>query len=234
LNTLSANSIVMVTLIRGGWVVGFDGESHRLITDGEVAYEGDRIVFVGKRYGGRPDHVIEARGRLVSPGFINIHAVSSICITHFRIDGITRGGATPGKEQMLHNLEHPVNHLEGDDLKTSALFSFVELLKGGATTLVEITAFGTTGFQPPLGQAEEFVEVAARLGARAYLSHPYTDMKKYRDSRGETEYHHDPEAGFKALDAGVDFCRRHEGTQEDRIRTMLFPYMFDACSTELL
>ena len=224
----------MVTLIRGGWVVGFDGENHRLITDGEVAYEGDSVVFVGKRYGGNPDSVIEAKGRLVAPGFINIHAVSSICITHFRIDGVQRVGSIPDKEQMLHNIEHPVHHLEGDDLKTSALFSFVELLKGGATTVGEITAFGTTGFQPPRGQAEEFVEVAAQLGARAYISHPYTDMKKYRNSRGDTEYYHDPEAGFKALDAGVDFCKRHEGTHEDRIRTMLFPYMFDACSTELL
>ena len=234
MNSLFTDFIGMITLVKGSWVVGYDGKSHRLISDGEVAYEDDRIIYVGKHYNGKPDKVIKAKGKLVSPGFINIHAVTSICITHFRIDGVTKGGKNPTKQEMLQNLETPTTHLEGEDLKTSALFSFVELLKGGATTIGEITAFGTTGLQPPLEQAEEFVKVASELGARAYISHPYTDMKKYRNQRGETEYYHHKEGGMKALEAGVDFCKRHEGTHEDRIRTMLFPYMFDACSTELL
>ena len=63
----------MTTLIRGSWVVAFDGEKHRLIKDGEVAYEDDKITYVGKNYQGAPDEVIEAKGRLISPGFINIH-----------------------------------------------------------------------------------------------------------------------------------------------------------------
>ena len=224
----------MITLVKGSWVVGYDGKNHRLITDGEVAYEEDRITYIGKHFNGKPDQVIDAKGKLVSPGLINIHAVTSICITHFRIDGVTKGGKTPTKQEMLQNLETPTPYLEGEDLKTSALFSFVELLKGGATTIGEITAFGTTGLQPPLEQAEEFVKVASELGARAYISHPYTDMKKYQNNRGETEYYHDIEGGQKALQAGVDFCKRHEGTHDDLIKTMLFPYMFDACSTELL
>lgn len=134
---------------------------------------------------------------------------------------------------MLEDLRDPVPHLSGGDLKTSTFFSFVELLKGGATTVGEITAFGSTGFQPPREQPEEFVRVASRLGARAYISHPYTDAKKYRDERGETEYYFDEGAGLRALDEAVDFCVKHESTHGDRIRTMLFPYMFDACSPGL-
>ena len=224
----------MISLIKGSWVVGYDGERHRLITDGEVVYEDDRVIYVGRNYEGSPDRVIDARGKLVSPGFINIHAVTSICITHFRIDGIKKGGALADRATMMQNLSTPINHLDGDDLKTSARFSMVELLKGGATTIGEITAFGTTGFQPPVEQPEEFVKVASKLGLRSYISHPYTDLKKFRNNRGETEYYHDPTSGFKALDEAVKFVEMHEGTHDDLIRTMLFPYMFDACSTELL
>jgi len=132
----------MSTLIRASWVVGFDGERHRLIMDGEVACEEDRIVYVGRNYEGKPERVIEAKGRLVTPGLINIHAVSSICITHFRIDGVGAGGGLPTKDRMLDGLRDPVLHLSGGDLETSALFSFVELLKGGATTETAIVKHG--------------------------------------------------------------------------------------------
>jgi cytosine/adenosine deaminase-related metal-dependent hydrolase len=224
----------MITLIKGSWVVGYDGEKHRIITDGEVVFEDDRVIYVGKNYEGSSDHVIDAKGKLVSPGFINIHAVTSICITHFRIDGVKKENSMVDKAAMMRNLSTPINHLDGKDLKTSAKFSIVELLKGGATTIGEITAFGTTGFQPPVEQPEEFVKVSSELGLRSYISHPYTDMKKFRNDKGETEYFQDLTAGFKALDEAVKFVERHEGTHDDLIRTMMFPYMFDACSTELL
>jgi len=47
----------MITLVKGSWVVGFDGKSHRLISDGEVAYEDDRIIYVGKHYNGETERV---------------------------------------------------------------------------------------------------------------------------------------------------------------------------------
>lgn len=224
----------MVTLIKGSWVIGFDGERHRLIQDGEVAYEDDKITYVGKHYNGKPSRVIKAKGKLVSPGFINIHAVSSICITHFRIDGVKKSRQLPDKEQMLQRIKNPILHLKGRDLQTSSLFSFIEILKGGATTIGEITAFGTTGFQPPREQPEQFAKTVGKLGARAYLSHPYTDAKKFMNNRGETEYYFDEEAGMNCLEAALDFNEKHERTFNDRIRTMLFPYMFDACSANLL
>jgi len=111
----SVSSTVMSTLIKASWVVGFDGERHRLIMDGEVADEGDRIVYVGRNYEGKPERVIEAKGRLVTPGLINIHAVSSICITHFRIDGVGAGGGLPTKDKILDGLRDPVLHLSGGD-----------------------------------------------------------------------------------------------------------------------
>jgi cytosine/adenosine deaminase-related metal-dependent hydrolase len=223
----------MRTVIKGSWVVGYDGEEHRLISDGVVVYEDDRIIHVSKSYDGEANEVIEAKGRLVIPGLVNIHAVTSIDIVHFRIDGAGKGGGRGSKESMLEGLRNPRAYLEGKDLATSAEFCLAGLLKGGATTIGEITAFGSTGLQPPREQAETFTEMADRFGARMYISHPYIDMKKYADGSG-THYHHDEEGGLRALDEAVKFCGEYEGVHDDRVRTMLFPYMFDACSEGLL
>jgi cytosine/adenosine deaminase-related metal-dependent hydrolase len=220
--------------MKGGWVIAFDGEHHRLINNGEVAYEQDKIVYVGKNFEEKPDKVIDCSGQLISPGFINIHALSSICITHFRVDGEGKGGGLLNKEQILNRILSPIPYLKGRDLEVSSLFSFVELLKGGATTICEITAFGTTGFQPPREQPEQFAKTVDTLGARAYLSHPFTDAKKFKNEKGETEYYFDHDSGMKAFHDALDFNKKHEGTQNDRVRTMLFPYMFDACSASLL
>jgi len=66
----------MKTLIQGGWVVGFDGNQHEIIKDGVVVYEGNRVEFVGKEYAQPVDKKIDAKGCLVSPGFIDIQAQS--------------------------------------------------------------------------------------------------------------------------------------------------------------
>ena len=38
------------TLIRGRWVIASDGQTHHLLQDGEVVYEGNQIVFTGHDY----------------------------------------------------------------------------------------------------------------------------------------------------------------------------------------
>jgi cytosine/adenosine deaminase-related metal-dependent hydrolase len=205
-----------------------------LIRNGVVVYENDRIIHVGKSYNEPVDNTIIAKGSLVSPGFVNIHALTSLCITHFRVDGVDIWTSPIGKEDVLKGINKPRVYFEGKDLEVSARFSFVELIKGGATTICEITSFGTTGMQPPRQQAELLVKVAGEIGARAYISHPYTDMKPYTDNDGSTSYYYDDNAGKRGLADALDFCENHEGAFNDKIRTMLFPYKFDACSKSLL
>ena len=229
----SSQSGAKRTLIKASWVVGYDGHQHRLIDNGVVAYENDRVVHVGKSYDGEADEVIEAKGRLVIPGLINIHAVSNIDIVHFRIDGLGTGRTPTTKDRMLDGIANPKAYFEGEDIRTSARFSIAGLLKGGATTIGEITAFGTTGFQPPRQQREALAEAAVEMGARVYLSHPYLDAQRYTDASGD-HYHFDTEAGLRALGEAVRFCEEYEGSDDDRIRTMLFPYRFDHCSETLL
>ena len=86
----------MSTGIFGGLIVAFDGEEHRLLKDGVVVFEENKIVYVGKSYSGKLDYKIDARKRLVIPGLINLHSHISGC-------PYERGYRGDGSTRTLHN-----------------------------------------------------------------------------------------------------------------------------------
>jgi len=220
----------MKTMIQGGYVVGFDGKGHTIIRDGVVVFEDDKIIHVGKSFGGGVDRTIDANGKLVSPGFINIHAGCGVNPSS-TLDGM-RAGRNVSKAYIVDgigNLE-----LSGEDLKISVLLGVVSLIKGGATTSVPIGTMATSRWETPIEWAETVAKTAGELGARAYVSHQYRSGAKYWTEDGVMHYHWNEEAGRAALERGLGFCKGFEGSYDDRIRTMLFPYQFENCSTRLL
>ncbi|WP_347304519.1 amidohydrolase family protein [Croceibacterium sp. TMG7-5b_MA50] len=62
-------------LIRGGTV--YDGSDAAPMT-GDVALTGDRITYVGPHFPGTAERVMEAAGRIVTPGFIDPHTHADI------------------------------------------------------------------------------------------------------------------------------------------------------------
>src|SRR5262245_66002362 len=63
--------------IHAGHVIAFDGRGHRLLRDGTVVVDGDRIVSVGPRQATPPGadvETVEARDAVLTPGLITTHA----------------------------------------------------------------------------------------------------------------------------------------------------------------
>jgi 5-methylthioadenosine/S-adenosylhomocysteine deaminase len=221
----------MRTLIQGGWVVGFQDDRHALIRDGVLVMQDDRVLHVGKRFDGEVDRTIDATGKLISPGFINIHAVANIDIQTLGLDTRRNGYASPRSYAV-----DGTGQVEfvGEHLRVSALFSLVQLLKGGATTIVEITTMAPSRFEVPRDEAPVLAETAGDLGARIYVSHKFRAGKRYLDDDGVYKYHWDTDAARSALAYARGVVERYEGTYDDRVRTMLFPYQYDASTKELL
>jgi len=221
----------MRTLIQGGWIVGFQNGHHAILRDGVVVIEDDRILHVGPQFDGTVDRTIDARGKLVSPGFINIHAVANIDIQTLALDTSANGFASSRAYAVdgVGELE-----LTGERLRTSARFSLVQLLKGGATTIVEITTMAPSRFEVPRAEAPILADIAGELGARIYVSHKFRAGKRYLNEQGVWRYHWDEDAGRAALDYSCEIVERYEGAHNDRVRTMLFPYQFDASTPDLL
>ena len=61
------------TLINASHIIAHDGARHRHLRDGVVVYEGDTIIFVGRKFRGETHHRIDATNRIVAPGFIDTH-----------------------------------------------------------------------------------------------------------------------------------------------------------------
>ena len=118
--------------IKGGWVVGWGEDGHQVLEDGIVVTDGDKIAFVG--FPDDPDcptadQVIDAAGKLVSPGLINLHAIANLDLQVLHIDGRDDSGF-PKAQSFLMDPNSPYP-LTDEEFRTSAEFSVATLLKSG-------------------------------------------------------------------------------------------------------
>jgi len=220
--------LLLITAINGGYIVAFDGREHRILKDGTVVVEDDKIKYAGKFYAGPVDRTIDAQRSLVAPGFIALH--SHICGGH----GET-GRRGDGSRRQLYNsdLFDRAFPRTRESSRAAAELNYVEVLKSGCTTLVEL------GSPNSLGNRES-VELPDKMGIRAYLLRMYSSGRWYTPDGKRVLYENfdgenwDEEPGFKGLDEGVKFIKEYDGSAEGRIKCLLGPSTVDACSPALL
>ncbi|MBI2987855.1 MAG: amidohydrolase family protein [Deltaproteobacteria bacterium] len=217
----------MKTLIQGGYVVGFNGKGHEVIRDGVVAFEQDRVLFVGKQYAQPVDKKIEAKGCLVSPGFVDTHFHSGSNASDYLLN-------EPDKPDFFASnyLAHGAPTREGakqahlKDVDVGQRFSLIHILKSGVTTILEI---GGPGASP-----EPYVEMVDEVGIRCYTGPSYKNVNFFHDREGRLEYDWDDERGSEGLKKAIAFAKKFNGACNGRIGTMLFPGHVDTCTPELL
>ncbi len=81
----------MRTRITCGWLVAHADGHHTLWRNAELVYEGNTVLFVGERFEGAVDREIDARDKLVAPGFIDTHVHSGHRASHRMISDVGRG-----------------------------------------------------------------------------------------------------------------------------------------------
>jgi len=210
------------TLIRASWVVGFDGRQHRIIRDGVVVYEGNTITHVGRRFDGQADRVINAAGKIVTPGLISTHAhlAGSPLDKSFIED---RGSPQFYMSGLYEYL--PARAAAQDEEATRACvdFSLVELIRTGCTTVCELGS-----------QTEYVAEQAERIGLRVYIGPLYRSGRWYTPDGKQVLYEWDEAGGFAGLRRALEVIDRWDGRANGRIRGLLSPAQVDTCSEGLL
>src|SRR5215475_14795284 len=209
-------------LIRGGWVVGFAGQGHTLVRDGVVVWENDRIVHVGGAFSGTVDEEIDARGKLVCPGFIDTHVHSGHRASHRLITdmgrpdyfgqpfleiSVAREGTRVGGDPRYARPDAPG---ADEEAELHAAFTVAELLGNGITTFMEF------GSQLRV-QERLLTEVKAR-GLRAYLGPGYDSGRWVGDERGRLKRVIDEAAGQREFEAAQAFVEQIDGTADGRVR----------------
>ncbi len=228
----------MRTLVRGGWIVGFSRETHTLIPDGVVVYEDDRIAHVGSRFDGRADAEIDARGKLVCPGFIDTHVHSGHRASHRLISdtgrpdffgqpfldiSVPREGTRVGGDPRY---ARPTDLDADAGTRLLATFTIAEMLRNGITTFME--------FGSQLRVQEALLGEVDRLGLRAYLGAGYDSGRWVGDEKGRLKRVVDETAGVKEFESAMAFIRRVDGSMNGRVRGLLAPREVETCSLDLL
>ena len=147
-------------LIRNGIVVTVDDRG-RIFEDGAVLIQGDRIIAVGDTAKiskeAKPDILIDARKKVVLPGFINSHVHS----------GLIRGTAEdlPLFEWLRKHVDPKHKALKSEDAYAAALLCYTEMIKAGITCALDMYRF-----------MDRCADAAEETGIRAVLA-PYVADK---------------------------------------------------------
>ena len=197
--------------IRAGWIVAFDGDGHRLLRDGVVVVEGERIVHVGRTFDGTVDETVDARDRVLTPGLITTHAhIGGSPLDRSFIED--RGSPQFWYSGLFEML--PVRGGAQDDEAGRACvdFSMAELLRGGVTTCMEIGGLG-----------EYVVERAAHYGLRVYMGLTFRSGQWLTRDGRRVVWEWDEEAGRRGLRRAVDFFEKHDGAHGGLVRCYFSP-----------
>lgn len=161
---------MITTLIRNGAVVTVDAND-RILEGGSVLVRDGTIAWIGLP-GDEPDdpasidEVIDARGKVVAPGFINSHTHG--CMLYQRTIGYDRHF-----DDWFANTQLPMmRRMTLQDYGRAELLTMAENLLEGNTTVVENCFFPNS--VRDMGSPEEGVVLAARaVGARLVLATSY-------------------------------------------------------------
>ena len=201
------------TAIEGGLLVAFDGAEHRLIPEGVLVYEGDRIVHVGRTYGGPRARTIDARGKLVIPGQISGHAhVSAQEGGRLLVDGGRRDFFRSGFPNYLPTKgDGGVSFMRDADGRASLRFGLASLIRHGITTVVPFAPAGADA-------GATMVEEVDAFGVRIYHAPVILSGRYYFDDQGRLHRIVDEAQGLRALEATQAFIEKHGGKAEGRVR----------------
>ena len=185
----------------------------RIVRDGSILIEGNRIVRVGTSSGladTGADRVIDARHFVVTPGLFNGHM-------HISYAHAVRGIFPDDVQQRLTYVFQLQAVMTEEEEYWTTLLGIVELLKNGTTCFLDP---GSTKYPDACLQAY------ADSGIRVVLGEGVTD----REFPQKLPRYSAEEAVAKT----AAFIDTWDGRLDGRIRAWAMPFSPDACSAELL
>jgi cytosine/adenosine deaminase-related metal-dependent hydrolase len=217
----------MKTLIQGGWVVAFDGTEHTLYENGAVVYENDRVIHAGADYKAPVDARIEARGKLIAPGFINTHVHPSGNIGDYLLNDASKSDyLTANYMAYAAPQKGKLPPFSSEAIAAIRRFMFLHAMKQGATTIIDVGGVR--------GDWDAYVKLVDEMGVRIFFSPPFRDRHTFTDDQGRLYYESDEQAGRQGLEEAIAFIKRYDGAATGRLRGMLCPSQVETCSEPLL
>ena len=199
-------------LVKNGTIVTMDGE-HRIFGDGVVAVRGEVIAFVGKSSdfvlgqvkGVTTRLTIDARGKLVLPGFVNGHTHVPMTLLRGLRDDVPL-------DEWLQKYIFPAEakNVTEDFVRWGTRLAAAEQIRGGITTFADMYYF-----------EDAIAEETKAAGMRAVLGETVVDFPAPDNKNNET-----------MLEYAEKFLKRWQG--DPLIHTAVAPHAIYTCSQKTL
>ncbi|WP_216333519.1 amidohydrolase family protein [Rhizobium sp. X9] len=221
------------TLLTASWVVGHKDGSHRLLKNGEVVFENGEILFVGHGFPGEVARRVDFGNALISPGLIDLDALSDLDTTILGIDN--HPGWAKGRVWPRSYVEAgPYEMYSGEELAFQKRFAFGQLLLNGITTAAPIASLFYREWGETVAEFEAAADAAGELGLRVYLSPAFRSGGMVLEEPGRMVPVFDEERGLQGLKEAVSFIERQTGRHGDLVRGLLAPDRVETSTLALM
>lgn len=193
----------MTVFVRNArYLITVDG-SRRILKDGAIAVDGNKIVAVGKtdelksKYASA-EHVIDASSCVVTPGLVNVHLHTA----QYLARGIADNVFLP---TWIHERLYPYEAaLTPEETRIAALAALVEAVKTGTTFIAD----------PGSHHMDGVVDAVSQIGIRAVLARSLVDI----DTPGRPVPEAMRASTQGAVRAGEEFVKRYNNASDGRIK----------------
>jgi len=210
------------TLLTATWLLAHQDGGHVFFRNGELVLEGSRVLYAGQRFGGEVARRIDLGDALISPGLIDLDALSDLDTYTLVIDN--QPGWPRGRIWPTSYVERgPYEMYSEEELAFQKKFSFASLLLNGITTALPIASLYYRQWAETVSEFDAAADAAIELGLRVFLGPAYRSGGSVVDDEGVFHLRFDEARGLQGLDDAVDFIRRRHGDHGGLINGLLAP-----------
>ena len=201
-----------MNMVEGRYVITMD-ENRRIIRNGGIVYDDNKIVAVGKKdelkrkY--KLDETLGGKNYLVMPGLINTHMHLELSFFRGLWEGISL-------YLLKRSIAQVIPHMTQEDLYIGSMLSLVDLVKNGVTTTIQISL-----------EANKAAEAMTALGTRGVVCSAMQDREV-----GEREA--PARSTDEVLKENIELVEKWNGGAQGRIRAWFGPYTELLTTPELL
>ncbi len=221
------------TALAARWIVGHVDGRHKLLENAEIVLDEDRVIHVGVPFAGEVARRIELGEVLVSPGFVDLDALSDLDTTLLTVDN-GPGWATGRVWPQAYVDRGPYEMYTPDELAFQKRYAFAQLLRNGITTALPIASLFYREWGETVAEFEAAAEAAADLGLRVWLGPAYRSGGMVCTAPGVVEPRFDAARGMQGLADALDFAARVGGCHGGLVQPMLAPDRVETCTLDLL
>lgn len=221
------------TALKARWIVAHVEGRHKLLENVEIVLDDDRVLHVGASF---PDEVarrLDLGDVLVSPGFIDLDALSDLDTTLLTVDH-GPGWATGRVWPQSYVDRGPYEMYSPDELAFQKRYAFAQLLRNGITTAMPVASLFYREWGETIAEFEAAADAAADLGLRVWLGPAYRSGGMVCTAPGVVEARFDEARGMQGLADALGFAARIGGRHGGLVQAMLAPDRVETCTLDLL